>query len=58
MSESKINKQLESVKLDVAIVGRVRDYKLRTGVSISSFIERAIEEKLEREKKIREALEV
>lgn len=58
MSESKINKQLESVKLDVAIVGRVRDYKVWTGVSISSFIERAIEEKLERERKIREALEV
>ena len=58
MGEGRINKETDLVRLDVAIVSRVREYKIRTGVSISAFIEIAIDEKLERERKIREALDV
>lgn len=58
MNDNKITKRLESVKLDEEVVIRVRKNKEKTGVSISAFIEMAIEEKLERERKIREALNV
>jgi hypothetical protein len=58
MKEERIVKELESVKLDKGIVMRVREYKGRTGVSISGFVEKAIEEKLEREERLRKALEV
>lgn len=45
----KKKKELESVKLEVAVVNKVRGVKKRSGVSISFFIQEAIEEKLERQ---------
>jgi hypothetical protein len=41
-----INSELESVKLKTDVVNKVRLYKKETGVSISAFIEMAIDERL------------
>lgn len=44
--KQKRNKELESVKLEVGYVNKVRKHKEQTGVSISRFIQEAIIEKL------------
>ncbi len=41
-----INSDLESVKLKTSIVNKVRLHKKETGVSISAFIEMAIDDRL------------
>lgn len=51
MANERIIKELESVKLDKYWIDRVREEKLRTGVSIARFVEDSIRERLERIKK-------
>lgn len=46
-----MQKQTENVKLDSDIVEQVRKYKLKTGVTITKFIEIAITEKLKKNKR-------
>ncbi len=38
--------EMETLKLDAVLVSKVRDIKKETGITISQFIEQAIEEKL------------
>lgn len=51
MSNEKITKELESVKLDSYWIDKVRENKVKTRVPIAAFIEEAIKEKLEKEDK-------
>lgn len=51
MNIKKIAKEMESVKLDKYWIDKVRDNKKVTRVPIAVFIEGAIKEKLDRDKK-------
>ncbi len=50
------NKQYENVKLPTRIVNKLRKNKKDTGVAISTFVEMAIEEKLESDRQIWEQI--
>lgn len=41
----------ENVKIDTKLLEKVKDRKLKTGITITAFVEQAISEKLLREKK-------
>lgn len=50
-AKKKPEKTKESVKISIDLIEQVKNRKLKTGITITAFVEQAISEKLKREKK-------
>lgn len=50
MNKKESQKQWDSMRIDKTVLEKLRKNKAATGIPIATFVERAVDEKLEREK--------